>query len=152
MIQLLEFYSLHLILYSILVSISSSIPLLLLLKGRFLKNIKWQTLGKLHSWQKLWNRKCKQKPKELEGIGGGNQYNQNKMFEEDTKKFYWNLGMKNIEASEPPSIAETETYWKSLWGEAQHNERAEWIRREQKRKISHMDWRYIQITEITSYL
>jgi hypothetical protein len=38
-------------------------------------------------------------------------------------------------------MAEAETYWKSLWGEeAQHNELAEWIRREQKRKISHMDW------------
>ena len=50
--------------------------------------------------------------------------------------------MKNIEAREPPSMAEAETYWKSLWGEeAQHNERAEWIRKEQKRKISLMDWR-----------
>jgi len=28
-------------------------------------------------------------------------------------------------------MAEVETYWKSVWGEeAQHNERAEWIRRE----------------------
>jgi len=44
-------------------------------------------------------------------------------------------------------MAEAETYWKSLWGEeAQHNERAEWIRREQKRKISLMDWRPIQIS------
>ena len=60
-----------------------------------------------------------------------NQYGQNKMFKEDTKKFYRNLGMKNTEAREPPSMAEAETYWKSLWGEeAQHNERAEWIRRE----------------------
>jgi len=50
-------------------------------------------------------------------------------------------------------MAEAETYWKSLWGEeAQDIERAEWIKREQKRKISHMDWRPIQITEITSYL
>ena len=57
------------------------------------------------------------------------------MFKEDTKKFYRNLGMKNIEAREPPSMAETETYWKSLWGEeAQHNERAEWIRRKRKGK------------------
>ena len=63
------------------------------------------------------------------------------------------MGMKNIEAREPPSMAEAETYWKSLWGEeAQHNERAEWIRTEQKRKGSHMDWMPIQITEITSYL
>ena len=60
------------------------------------------------------------------------------MFKEDTKKFYRNLGM-NIEARKPPSMAEAETYWKSLWGEeAKHNERAEWIRREQKRKVSYM--------------
>ena len=46
--------------------------------------------------------------------------------------------MKIIEAREPPSMAETETYWKSLWGEeAQRNERAEWIRREQERKVSY---------------
>jgi len=42
------------------------------------------------------------------------QYSQNKMFKEDTKIFYRNLGMKNIEAREPPSMAEAETYWKSL--------------------------------------
>jgi len=81
------------------------------------------------------------------------QYTQNKMFKEDIKKFYRNLGMKNIEAREPPSMAEAETYWKSLWGEeAQHNERAEWIRRKQKRKVSLMDWRPVHVTEITSYL
>ena len=81
------------------------------------------------------------------------QYSQNKTLKEDTKKFYRNLGMKNLEATEPPSVAEAETYCKSLWGEeAQHNEGAEWIRREQKRKINHMDSRSIQVTEITSYL
>jgi len=33
-------------------------------------------------------------------------------------------------------MAEAETYWKSLWGEeAQHNVRAEWIRRGQKKKL-----------------
>jgi len=59
------------------------------------------------------------------------QYSQNKMFKEDTKRFYRNLGMKSKEAREPLSMAEADTYWKSLWGEeAQHNERAEWIRRE----------------------
>ena len=75
------------------------------------------------------------------------------MFKEDNKKFYRNLGMKIREAREPPSMAETETYWTSLWGEeAQHNERAEWIRRKQERKVSHMGWMPLQITEITSYL
>ena len=75
------------------------------------------------------------------------------MFKEDTKKFYRNLGMKIIEVREPPSMAETETYWKSLWGEeAEHNERTEWIRREQERKVRHMGWMPIQITEITSFV
>ena len=61
--------------------------------------------------------------------------------------------MKNIEAREPPSIAETETYWKSRWGEeAEHNEAAEWIRKKQERKVSHSGWMPIQTTEITSYL
>jgi ribosomal protein S10 len=83
----------------------------------------------------------------------GTQFSQNKMFKEDTKKFCRNLGMKNIEARGPFSMAEAETYWKSLWAEeAQHNERAEWIRMEQKRKISLMDWRPIQISEIALYL
>ena len=36
------------------------------------------------------------------------QYSQNKMFKEDTKKFYRNLAMKNIEARQSPSMAETE--------------------------------------------
>jgi hypothetical protein len=42
------------------------------------------------------------------------QYIQNKMFTEDTKKFYRNLCMKIIEAREPPSTTEVKPYWKSL--------------------------------------
>jgi hypothetical protein len=54
------------------------------------------------------------------------QHSRNKMFKEDINKFYRNMGMKHIEAREPPSMTEAEIYWKSLWGEeAQHNERAE---------------------------
>jgi len=57
--------------------------------------------------------------------------------------------MKNIEARERPSMAEAETYWKSLWGEeAQHNERAEWIRKEQKRKVSHMNWMQYRLRKL----
>jgi hypothetical protein len=49
-------------------------------------------------------------------------------------------------------VAEVEPYWKSLWGEkAQDNERADWIRREERGKISNMDWRPIKIVEITSF-
>jgi len=77
------------------------------------------------------------------------QYGQNKMFKDDTKKFYRNLGMKNIKAREPPSMAEAQPYWKSLWGEeTQHNDRAEWIKREQKRKVIHMDWMSIRLRKL----
>jgi hypothetical protein len=39
--------------------------------------------------------------------------------------------MKNIEVRVASSMPEAETYWKSLrGGEARHNKRAEWIRRE----------------------
>jgi hypothetical protein len=49
-------------------------------------------------------------------------------------------------------MAEVEPYWKSLWGEtAERNERAEWIRRKEGRKISNTDWVSIQIKEITSF-
>jgi len=40
---------------------------------------------------------------------GETQYSQNKMFKGDAKIFYRNLGMKIIEAREPPSKAEAET-------------------------------------------
>jgi hypothetical protein len=81
------------------------------------------------------------------------QYIQNKMFKEDTETFYRNLGMKNIEAREPPSMTQVEPYWQSLWGEkVQHNERAEWIRREERRKISDMDWVLIRTMETNSFL
>jgi hypothetical protein len=54
------------------------------------------------------------------------QYSQNKVIKKETKMFYRNLGMQYIEDREPPSMAEAETYWKSVWGEeAQLNERAE---------------------------
>jgi hypothetical protein len=49
-------------------------------------------------------------------------------------------------------MAEVELNWKSLWREkTQHNERAEWTRRDERRKISNMDWVHIQIMEITLF-
>jgi len=81
------------------------------------------------------------------------QFSQNKMFKDDTKRFYRNLSMKIKEARESPSVAEAETYCKSLWGEeAQHKVREEYVRREEKRKVSYIDWIPLQIMEISSYL
>jgi hypothetical protein len=50
-------------------------------------------------------------------------------------------------------MAKADTYWKSLWGEkTQRTERAERIRREQRRKIIYMGCKPTQITEITLYM
>jgi 2-phosphoglycerate kinase len=49
-------------------------------------------------------------------------------------------------------MAEAETYWKSPWKKTHHNERAELIRREERRKISHINLKPIQIAEITLYM
>jgi len=61
--------------------------------------------------------------------------------------------MKHIEATEL-HLWQKQRLTGSHYGEKKHNIifRAEWIRREQKRKISHMDWRPIHIMEITSHL
>ena len=48
------------------------------------------------------------------------QYSQNKMFKEDTKNFYRNLGMKNIEAREPLPMAK-QRITGSHYGEKKHS-------------------------------
>jgi hypothetical protein len=58
------------------------------------------------------------------------------MLKEDAKKFYRNLDTKNIEARKSISMAKVEPYWKSMLGEeAQLNDKTEWIRREETRKL-----------------
>jgi hypothetical protein len=52
-----------------------------------------------------------------------------------TKQFYRYLGAKTIAMKEQPHMEEVESYWKSLWEEkVKHNEKAEWIRREEREK------------------
>ena len=63
----------------------------------------------------------------------------------------WAQSIQRLQNS--PSEAEVQPHWKSLWVEkAQHNERAEQIRSEERSKISNKDCRPKQIMEITSFL
>jgi hypothetical protein len=48
------------------------------------------------------------------------QYSQNKMFKEDTKKFYRNLGMKKTEARKPP-LWQKQRRTGSHFGEKKHS-------------------------------
>jgi hypothetical protein len=58
-----------------------------------------------------------------------------------------------MKTREPLSMAEVEPYWKSLCGEeAQLNERAHLISREERSKINYMNLGPIQIMKITSLL
>ena len=41
------------------------------------------------------------------------QYKQNKMFREDSKKFYRELGKKTIQIEKPPDIGEVKKFWQS---------------------------------------
>ena len=60
------------------------------------------------------------------------------------------MGMKNIEAREPPIYVRSRSLLEvTVVEEAQHNERVEWIRTEERRQISNMDWEPIHIMEIT---
>jgi hypothetical protein len=57
------------------------------------------------------------------------------LFKEGTKQFYRYLGAKTIAIKGQPHMEEVESYWKSLWEEkVKHNEEAEWIRREERKK------------------
>ncbi|PNF19358.1 hypothetical protein B7P43_G06722 [Cryptotermes secundus] len=84
-----------------------------------------------------------------------NQYIQNKMFKENTNRFYRHLGAKAIEVTAHPNMQEVEFYWQAIWEmETRHNEKAEWIRREEKGRegTSDMKWMPIKTTEFTSVL
>ena len=53
------------------------------------------------------------------------QYQQNKHFKEDAKKFYRELGKQNIQIKKPPDPQETNQFWQNiLEQEVEHNENA----------------------------
>ena len=44
------------------------------------------------------------------------------------------MGKQPIEIKEPPSIKKVEKFWKKVWSnKKEHNEEAEWIKREKER-------------------
>ena len=80
-------------------------------------------------------------------------YSQNKMFKENTKRFYRELGKKTIEISEPPGKEALESFWTNIWEkEKRHNERAEWIKQteNENQQTPTQEWLEISIAETTS--
>ena len=79
------------------------------------------------------------------------QYKQNKMFREDSKRFYRELGKKTIQIKKPPDIGEVKKFWQNiLEQEVKHNEDAQWIRdqEEELQQINQMEWKDLTIEEL----
>ena len=78
----------------------------------------------------------------------GKQFRQNKLFKDNAKQFYRELGKKQIDVNDPPTLDEIEDFWSRIWeNEESHNEVAEWIK-EQEGKYK--DQQRQEMTDITT--
>ena len=79
------------------------------------------------------------------------QYKQNKMFREDSKRFYRELGNKTIQIEKPPDIGEEKKFWQNIleW-EVKYNENAQWIKdqEEELQQINHMELMDLTVEEL----
>ena len=76
---------------------------------------------------------------------------QNKMFREDSKRFYRELGKKTIQIEKPPDIGEVKKFWQNiLEQEVKHNEDAQWIKdqEEELQQINQMEWKDLTVEEL----
>ena len=81
------------------------------------------------------------------------QYRQNKLFREDQKRFYRELGKTSIKVEEPPAKEEIKAFWNAIWSsETKHNESAEWIKKEEElhHDVKEQEWLEITPEEVTS--
>ena len=79
------------------------------------------------------------------------QYRQNKMFREDAKRFYRELGKKIIKIQKPPDIGEVKKFWQNiLEQEISHHEDAQWIKDQQEelKDINQMEWKDFTVEEL----
>ena len=79
------------------------------------------------------------------------QYKQNKMFREDAKRFYRELGKKTIQIEKPPDTGEVKMFWQNiLEQEVKHNEGAQWIKDHEKelQQINQMEWKDLTVEEL----
>ena len=56
------------------------------------------------------------------------QYRQNRLFQNNERKFYQRLGGDDNKTYQQPDAKETERFWTKIWQPKQHNEKAEWIK------------------------
>ena len=79
------------------------------------------------------------------------QYNQNRLFNNDRKKFYRSLGKEEIKVKSPPSKEELEQFWRGILGkEKHHNDKTHWITREEAKyaQVEIQTWNLITKEEV----
>ena len=82
-------------------------------------------------------------------------YRQNKIFQTDAKRFYREIGKKQIDIKEVPTMQEIEKFWESIWSSPKsHNEEAEWIEREKDRMkdVEPQEWTNITRNDLLAAL
>lgn len=80
------------------------------------------------------------------------QYQQNQLFQRDTKKFYRTL-RDPIEGTIAPSIEDLERFWKGIYeNKVRHNDSADWIRQAEQIEMSQMNWKDITEEEVKQAL
>lgn len=79
------------------------------------------------------------------------QYHQNKLFNENTKKFYRTINQSNKRLTNPPLQGQLEDFWRgTLENKVEHNRQATWIKTEYKscEKIEQGTWNLITEEEV----
>ena len=79
------------------------------------------------------------------------QYKQNKMSRENSKRFYTELGKKTIQVEKRPDIGEVKKFWQNiLEQEVKHNEDVQWIKdqEEELQEINQMEWKDLTVEEL----
>ena len=79
-------------------------------------------------------------------------FQQNKIFKEDAKKFYRELGKKKIDVDEPPEPEEVVDFWSNIWEkEKSHNKDSAWIKGQEDlhKDLKAQSWRATNVEETT---
>ena len=75
----------------------------------------------------------------------------NKMFREDAKRFYRELGKKTIQLQKPPDIGQVKKFWQNiLKQEISDHEDTQWIKDQQEelKGINQMEWKDFTVEEL----
>ena len=80
-------------------------------------------------------------------------FRQNKLFREDAKKFYRELGKKQITVKCPPAIEQIQSFWGEIWEKNdRHNENAYWIKQQEDTytDVEQQEWLEINAEETSN--